>query len=99
VPSQKKKFHTEIAKITKNWGFIFRPFDPNFYHGDPKIFGLASCAFREVRTSRAVAKEEISHGDHKDHKELRVLNFDHSIPTSTTVTLRFSASPHARSRR
>jgi hypothetical protein len=57
VPSQKKKFHTEIAKITKNWGFIFRPFDPNFYHGDPKIFGLASRAIQEVRTIRAAANK------------------------------------------
>ena len=34
-----------------------------------------------VRTSRAVAKEEIPHGDRKDHKEFRVLNFDRSTPT------------------
>ena len=57
MPSQKKKFHTEIAKITRIKGFIFRPFDPNFYHGDPKIFGLASRVIQEVRTIRAAANK------------------------------------------
>jgi hypothetical protein len=46
---------------------------------------------------RAVAKEEISHGDRKDHKDLAVSNLDRFDPDLRHRDPMVSASPHARS--
>jgi hypothetical protein len=54
---ERRNFTRRSQRSQRIKGFEFRPFDPDLYHGDPKIFGLASRAIQEVRTIRAAANK------------------------------------------